>query len=59
MTLLQADGLTSGFEQLGLMHSDTDFTLSPKQERNEKAMSISPSRPMPDGKTMGPRHSIG
>ena len=39
MTSLQTGELSSGFELQGLMHSDTDFTSSPKQEKNKKAMS--------------------
>ena len=31
MISLQTDGLTSGFDHLGLMHSDTDVTPSPRQ----------------------------
>ena len=51
--LLQAGGLSSGFDHLGLRHRDTDFNPSPKQEKNKKAMSTSPSRPASDGITMG------
>ena len=46
MTWLQADGLSFAFDHLGLMHSDADFTPRSKQEKNKKAMSKSPSRPM-------------
>ena len=53
MTSLQADGLSSGFDHLGLMHSVTDFTPIAKQEKHRKAMSNSPPRPMSDGITMG------
>ena len=52
MTSLQAGGLSSGIDHLGLMHSATDFTPSLKQEKNMKAMSNSPSRPITDGITM-------
>ena len=52
MTLLKVDELSSAFEHLGLMHSDTDFTPSPKQEKNKKMMLNSPSRPMYAGITM-------
>ena len=31
MASLRADGLSSGFDHRGLMHSDTDFTPSPRQ----------------------------
>ena len=49
---LQTDGLSSGYEGLGLMHSDMDFTSSPRQEKSKKASSDSPTRPMSDGITM-------
>ena len=52
MTSVQADGLISGFEHLELVHLDTDFTPSPKQEKNKKAMPNSPSRTMADGITI-------
>ena len=35
------------------MHSDTDFTPSPRQEKRKKVISISPSRPMSNSMTMG------
>ena len=35
------------------MHSDMDFTPSPRQEKSKKALSDSPTRPMSDGITMG------
>ena len=54
MTSLQASGLSSGFDNLGLMESDTDFIPSPKKEKNKKAIStLSPSRPFSDGITIG------
>ena len=53
MNSLQAAGIYSGFDHLGIMHSDKDFTLSPWQEKNKKAMSNSPSRQMSEGRTMG------
>ena len=40
------------------MDSDTDFTHSPRQEKNKKAMSNSPSRPMSGGITMGTSSTI-
>ena len=52
MATLQTDGLSSGFDHPGLMHSDTDFTPSPRQEKSKKAMPNSPSRSMSDGMTM-------
>ena len=53
MTSLRNDGLSSGYDGPGLMHSDMDFTPSPKQEKSKKALSDSPTRPMSDGITMG------
>ena len=54
MISLQADGISSGFDHQGLMPLDTDFTPSPRKEKNKKAMSNSPSRPpMSDGIMMG------
>ena len=35
------------------MHSDMDFTPSPRKEKSKKALSDSPTRPMSDGITMG------
>ena len=49
MASLRTDGLSSGIDHPGLMHLDTDFTPSPRQEK----MSNSPSRPVSDGMTMG------
>ena len=40
------------------MDSDTDFTPSPKQGKNKKAMSNSPSRPMSGRITMGTLSTI-
>ena len=53
MRSLRTDGLSSGYDGLGLMHSGMDFTPSPRQEKSEKALSHSPTRPMSDGITMG------
>ena len=47
------DGLSSGYDGLWLMHSDMDFTPSPRQEKNKKALSDPPTRPMSDGIMMG------
>ena len=46
MASLRIDGLSSGCDHLGLVHSDRDFTPSPRQEKNKKAMSNSLSRPV-------------
>ena len=53
MASLRTDGLSSGYEGPGLMHSDIDFTPSPRQEKSKKALSESPTRPMSDGIKMG------
>ena len=52
MASLRTDGLSSGYDHLGLVHLDRDFTPSPRQ-KNKKAMSNSLSRPVSDGITMG------
>ena len=49
----RTDGLSSEYDGPGLLHSDMDFTPSPRQEKSKKAMSDSPTRPMSDGRTMG------
>ena len=53
MASFRTDGLSTGYDGQGLVHSDMDFTLSPRQEKSKKAMSDSPTRPMSDGITMG------
>ena len=53
MTSPRIDGLCSGYDGLGLVHPDMDFTPSPRQEKSKKALSDSPTRPMSDGITMG------
>ena len=53
MTSLQTDQLTFGSDHLGLVHSHKEFTPSSKQEKNKKAMSNSPPRPMPGVITIG------
>ena len=53
MTSLRNYELSSGYDCPGLMHSDMDFTPTPRQERSKKALSDSPTRPMSDGITMG------
>ena len=53
MTSLRADELSSGYDGAWLVHSDIDFTPSPRQEKSKKALSDSPTRPMSDGITMG------
>ena len=53
ITSLQTDELTFGSDHLGLVHSDKEFTPSPKQEKNKKSVSNSPPRPMSGGITIG------
>ena len=53
MRSLRTDGLSSGYDSPGLMHSEMDLTLNPRQEKSKKALSDSPTRPMSDGITMG------
>ena len=53
MTCLRIDGLSSGYDGPGLMHSDMDFTPGPRQEKSREALSDSQTRPMSDGITMG------
>ena len=45
MTSLRNDGLSSGYDGPGLMHSDMDFTPSPRQEKSKRALSDSQTRP--------------
>ena len=49
MVSLRADGLSSGFEHQGRIHSGTDFTPIPRQEKSMKVISDSPLRPLSDG----------
>ena len=51
MASLRTDGKCSSYDHPGLVHSDMDFTPSPRHEN--KALSNSPTRPMSDGITMG------
>ena len=53
MASLRIDGLSSGIDHPGLVHSDVDFTHSPRQEKCNKALSNSPTRPISDGIMMG------
>ena len=50
---LRADGLSSGYDYPGLVHSDMDFTPSPRQEKSKNTLPEWPARPMSDGITMG------
>ena len=52
MRSLPTDGLSSGYDGPGLMHSDMGFTSSPRQEKSKNALSDSPTRPMSDGITI-------
>ena len=49
---IRTEGLSSSYDHSELAHSDVDFTPSPRNEKSKKAVSNSPSRPMPDGKTV-------
>ena len=51
-TLDKKRGLSSGFAHWGPTHSSTEFTPSPKQEKNKKAVSTSPLRPVSDDRLM-------
>ena len=53
MTSLRTDGLSSGYDGPGLMHSDMDLTPRTRQEKCKKALSVSPTRPLSDGITVG------
>ena len=52
MTSRRIDGLTSGYNHPGLVHSDVDFTPNPTRDQSKIALSNSPTRPMPDRITM-------
>ena len=53
MASLQAEGLSSSYDQPEITHSGVDFTSCPRNDMSMKASSASPTRPMSDGITMG------
>ena len=53
MASLPTIGLTSSYEYPETSHPDVNFTPCPRNDKNGKALSASPTRPMSDGITMG------
>ena len=53
MASLPTVGLTSSYDYPETSHPDVDFTPCPRNEKSRKASSVSPTRPMSDGITMG------
>ena len=50
---LQIEGLSSSHDPPEITHPDVDFTPCPRNDMSRKALSISPTRPMSDGITVG------
>ena len=53
MASLQAEGLSSSYDQPEITHPDVSFKPFPKNDTGRKASTASPIRPMSDGITMG------
>ena len=53
MASLQAEGLSSTYDQPEITHPDVNFKPCPRNDMSRKASSTSPTRPMSDGITMG------
>ena len=53
MASLPTVGLTSSDDYPEITHPDVNFTPCPRNEKSRKASSVSPTRPMSDGITMG------
>ena len=53
MASLPSVGLTSSHDYPEIAHPDVNFTPCPRNDKNRKALSASPTRPMSDGITMG------
>ena len=53
MASLQAEGLSSSYDQPEVTHPDVNFTPCPRNDMSRKASSASPTRPLSDGITMG------
>ena len=53
MASLPTVGLTSSYDYPETSHPDVNFTPCPRNEKSRKASSVSPTRPMSDGITMG------
>ena len=53
MASLPTVGLTSSYDYPETSHPDVNFTPCPRNDKNGKALSASPTRPMSDGITMG------
>ena len=53
MASLQAEGLSSSYDQREITHPDVNFTPCPRNDMGRKASSASTTRPMSDRITMG------
>ena len=53
MASLPTVGLTSSYDYPETSHPDVNFTPCPRNDKNGKALSATPTRPMSDGITMG------
>ena len=53
MASLQTEGLSSTYDHPEIAHPEVDFTLCPRNDKSNKALSNSPTRPMSDGITVG------
>ena len=53
MASIPTVGLTSSYDYPETSHPDVNFTPCPRNDKNGKALSASPTRPMSDGITMG------
>ena len=49
---LQTEGLSSTYDHPEIAHPEVDFTLCPRNDKSNKALSNSPTRPMSDGITV-------
>ena len=53
MASLRTEDLSSSYDHPKITHPDVNFTLCPRTDMSRKASSVSPTRPMSDGITMG------
>ena len=53
MASLRIEGLSASYDHPEITHPDVNFTPCPWNDMSRKASSASPTRPMPDGITMG------
>ena len=53
MASLRTEDLSSSYDHPKITHPDVNFTPCPRTDMSRKASSVSPTRPMSDGITMG------